>query len=91
LLKDIPGFTCARPEGAFYAFPKVDGIFGVMVERDTQLNSAQQIADYLLRVAKVAVVPGEGFGAPNHIRFSYANSMENLKEGINRILRVLPE
>jgi len=91
LLKDIPGFSVAQPEGAFYAFPKVDGIFGVMVERDTQLNSAQEIADYLLRVAKVAVVPGEGFGAPNHIRFSYANSMENLKEGINRILRVLPE
>ncbi len=91
LLKDVPGFKCAKPEGAFYAFPKVDGIFGVMVEKDTQINSAQILADYLLRVAKVAVVPGEGFGAPQHIRFSYANSMENIKEGINRILRVLPE
>lgn len=91
LLKDVPGFKCAQPEGAFYAFPKVDGIFGVMVEKDTQINSAQILADYLLRVAKVAVVPGEGFGAPQHIRFSYANSMENIKEGINRILRVLPE
>jgi aspartate aminotransferase len=72
-------------------FPNVDGVFGVMVDRTTQITSAQVLADYLLRVAKVAVVPGEGFGAPEHIRFSYANSMENIKEGINRILRVLPE
>jgi aspartate aminotransferase len=91
LLNDVPGFECARPEGAFYAFPKVSGIFGVMVDKDTQLNSADAIAAYLLRVAKVAVVPGEGFGAPDHIRFSYANSMENIREGINRILNVLPE
>ena len=91
LLKDVPGFSCAKPEGAFYCFPKVDGIFGVMVERDTQINSANDLTEYLLRVAKVAVVPGEGFGAPNHVRFSYANSMENIKAGINRILQVLPE
>lgn len=91
LLNDVPGFECARPEGAFYAFPKVSGIFGVMVERDTQLQSAADLAAYLLRVAKVAVVPGEGFGAPDHVRFSYANSMENIKEGVRRILNVLPE
>ena len=91
LLQDIPGFQCSKPEGAFYLFPNVDGVFGVMVERDLQITSAQVLADYLLRVAKVAVVPGEGFGAPEHIRFSYANSMENIKEGINRILQVLPE
>lgn len=91
LLNDVPGFECARPEGAFYAFPKVSGIFGVMVERDTQLQSAADLAAYLLRVAKVAVVPGEGFGAPEHVRFSYANSMENIKEGVRRILNVLPE
>ncbi len=91
LLNDVPGFECARPEGAFYAFPQVSGLFGVMVEKDTQLNTAAQLADYLLRVAKVAIVPGEGFGAPDHVRFSYANSMSNIKEGINRILRVLPE
>ena len=91
LLNDVPGWECARPEGAFYAFPKVSGIFGVMVEKDTQLQSADDIAAYLLRVAKVAVVPGEGFGAPDHLRFSYANSMENIKEGIRRILYALPE
>ncbi|MBV9470310.1 MAG: pyridoxal phosphate-dependent aminotransferase [Abitibacteriaceae bacterium] len=91
LLKDVPGFTCIRPEGAFYAFPKVDGIFGVMVDRNTQINSASDLAAYLLRAAKVAVVPGEGFGAPAHLRFSYATSEHLMKEGINRILQVLPE
>ncbi len=91
LLKDVPGFECARPEGAFYCFPKVAGLFGVMVGKDQQLSTATDLTEYLLRVAKVACVPGEGFGAPDHVRFSYANSMQNIKEGINRILRVLPE
>ncbi len=91
LLNDVPGWECIRPEGAFYAFPKVSGMFGVMVGKDEQLNSATDLSNYLLRVAKVAVVPGEGFGAPDHVRFSYANSMENIKEGIRRILQVLPE
>jgi aspartate aminotransferase len=91
LLCDVPGFDCHRAEGAFYLFPKVSGLFGVMVEKDTQINTASDLTDYLLRVAKVACVPGEGFGAPEHVRFSYATSMETLKEGVNRILRVLPE
>ena len=91
LLNDVPGFECARPEGAFYAFPKVSGIFGKMVDKDLQINTADDLAAYLLRVAKVAIVPGEGFGAPDHVRFSYATSMAQIKEGINRILQVLPE
>src|SRR4028119_2384773 len=91
LLKDVPGFSVARPEGAFYAFPKVSGLFGIMVGKDEQINSADALAAYLLRTAKVAIVPGEGFGVPEHVRFSYATSMEHIKEGVNRILRVLPE
>lgn len=91
LLKDIPGFECIQPQGAFYHFPKVSGLFGVMVDKDLQINSADTLAKYLLKTAKVACVPGEGFGAPEHMRFSYANSMENIKRGINRILQVLPE
>jgi aspartate aminotransferase len=91
LLKDIPGFEVPKPEGAFYLFPKVSGLFGVMVGKDRQINTAKDLTDYLLEVAKVAVVPGEGFGAPDHVRFSYAASLENIKEGVNRILQVLPE
>jgi aspartate aminotransferase len=91
MLKDIPTVTCAQPEGAFYCFPKVSGLFGIMVGKDQQINSAADLAEYLLQTAKVACVPGEGFGAPDHMRFSYANSEANIKEGVNRILRVLPE
>ena len=91
LVNDIPGFECAQPEGAFYLFPKVADVFGVMVGHGTQLNSAADLAKYLLETAKVAIVPGAGFGAPDHVRFSYANSLENIKEGINRILYALPE
>jgi aspartate aminotransferase len=91
LLKDVPGFEVPKPEGAFYLFPKVSGLFGVMVGKDRQINTAKDLTDYLLEVAKVAVVPGEGFGAPDHVRFSYAASLENIKAGVNRILQVLPE
>jgi aspartate aminotransferase len=91
LLKDVPGFECMSPQGAFYHFPKVSNLFGVMVDRELQIDSAATLAKYLLKSAKVACVPGEGFGAPDHLRFSYANSMENIKAGINRILQVLPE
>ena len=91
LLQDVPGFEVPAPEGAFYLFPKVSGVFGKMVGKDRQINSAQDLTDYLLEEAGVAAVPGEGFGAPDHVRFSYAASLENIKEGVNRMLRVLPE
>lgn len=91
LLKDVPGFSVPKPEGAFYLFPKVSGLLGVMVGKDRQLNTATDLTNYLLEVAKVACVPGEGFGAPEHVRFSYAASLENIKAGVNRILQVLPE
>ena len=91
LLKDVPGFEVPKPEGAFYLFPKVSGLFGKMVGKDQQINSAQDLTDYLLEKAGVACVPGEGFGAPDHVRFSYAASLENIKEGVNRMLQVLPE
>jgi aspartate aminotransferase len=91
LLSDVPGFEVPRPEGAFYLFPKVSGLFGVMVGKDRQINTASDLTTYLLEVAKVAIVPGEGFGAPDHVRFSYAASLENIKAGVNRILQVLPE
>jgi aspartate aminotransferase len=91
LLNDIPGFHCSNPEGAFYLFPKVSNLFGVMVDRNTQINSATDLTNYLLRAAKVACVPGEGFGAPDHVRFSYASSMETIRKGVDRILRMLPE
>ena len=91
LLQDVPGFEVPAPQGAFYLFPKVSGVFGKMVDKNLQINSAQNLTDYLLEKAGVACVPGEGFGAPEHIRFSYAASLEDIKAGVNRILQVLPE
>jgi aspartate aminotransferase len=91
LLKDVPGFEVPKPEGAFYLFPRVSGLFGVMVGKDKQINTAKELETYFLECAGVAAVAGEGFGAPEHMRFSYAASLETIKEGVARILRVLPE
>ncbi len=76
-LNAIPGVTCARPAGAFYAFPRVEG---------AGLTSAE-LADGLLEEAGVVTLPGTGFGAggEGYLRLSYANSQENLREGLRRM------
>ena len=80
-LNAIPGVTCLRPDGAFYAFPDVSG---------TGLTGAE-LADRLLREAGVAVLAGSGFGqaGANHIRLSYATSRENLQEALVRMRSVI--
>ncbi len=83
-LNAIPGVTCRKPEGAFYVFPNVSGVFGKSVDGRT-IKDADALAEYLLDVYKVAVVPGPGFGAPNCIRLSYATGMENIQRGLDRI------
>lgn len=84
LLNDIPGITCRLPEGAFYVFPNVSGLFGKR-SGEKVLQSGDDVSDYLLTEAKVAVVPGGGFGAPDYVRFSYATSMEAIEKGLARI------
>jgi aspartate aminotransferase len=84
LLNDIPGITCRLPEGAFYVFPNVSGLYGKRYG-DKVLRSGNDVADYLLTEAKVAVVPGDGFGAPDYVRFSYAVSMEAIQKGLARV------
>lgn len=76
-LNEIPGFRCAMPEGAFYAFPNIEG---------TGWKS-KPLADALLEQAGVACLSGTAFGAygEGYIRFSYANSMENLMEAVKRV------
>lgn len=71
-LNEIAGFKCQMPEGAFYAFVDVRGVFG------DRFNSSADVADVLLKQAHIVVTDGEGFGADGFIRFSYATSMENL-------------
>ncbi len=83
-LNAIPGISCFRSNGAFYAFPNISGIFGKSIE-GTAITGSTEFAAYLLDRAKVALVPGAAFGADNSVRLSYATSMENIRKGLDRI------
>ncbi|HEX5646317.1 MAG TPA: pyridoxal phosphate-dependent aminotransferase [Nitrospira sp.] len=83
-LNTIPGVSCRLPGGAFYAFPNIGGILGRQGPTGP-IQSPQDLAQYLLKDARVAVVPGEAFGSRTHIRLSYATSMEAIERGIQRI------
>ena len=83
-LNQIPGVKCFSPEGAFYVFPNVSGVYGGSF-KGKKISGSAQLLDYLLDEANVAVVPGAAFGSDSHIRLSYATSMKNIEEGIKRI------
>jgi len=87
-LNKIKGLSCVPPLGAFYIFPNVSSYYGKKFN-NTTINSSIDLANYLLEEAKVAVVPGVAFGDDRHIRLSYATSMENIKEGLDRIENAL--
>ncbi|MHB1508858.1 MAG: pyridoxal phosphate-dependent aminotransferase [Acidimicrobiales bacterium] len=88
LLNEIPGVTCSDPEGAFYAFPHLEGLLGRPINGRTAASTLE-LAEIILEEAKVAFVPGEAFGAPGYGRFSYALSDEDLERGIGRIADVV--
>ncbi|HKA52262.1 MAG TPA: pyridoxal phosphate-dependent aminotransferase [Candidatus Binatia bacterium] len=83
-LRAMPGISCTLPEGAFYVFPCVSAYFGAKWQ-DKTIASAMALSLYLLQEAKVALVAGEGFGSPDHVRISYATSMQNLEQGLDQI------
>jgi aspartate aminotransferase len=83
-LNAIDGITCRKPEGAFYVFPNVSELLNKS-GRGKKLGSPCDLADYLLEEAQVAAVPGEDFGSKEHIRFSYAASLEDIEKGCARI------
>jgi aspartate aminotransferase len=83
-LNGIPGVSCFKSHGAFYAFPNISRLFGKSFEGKVIANSSD-FAAYLLEKAQVALVPGIAFGADNYARLSYATSMENIKKGLDRI------
>jgi aspartate aminotransferase len=87
-LHEIPNVRTMRPSGAFYVFPDVSAYFGRRGP-DGPITAASDLGTYLLRHAGVASVPGEGFGAPRHIRLSYAADRAVLEEGITRIHEAL--
>jgi aspartate/methionine/tyrosine aminotransferase len=80
-LNAIPGVRCPVPQGAFYVFPNVEA-FG---------RSSDELADYLLEEAGVAVLPGTAFGrnGEGYLRLSYANSRENISKALERMARSL--
>ncbi len=89
LLRAIPGVTCREPKGAFYAFPDVSAHVGKTTPEGKKLATDVELCDWLLDHGKVAVVPGSGFGAPGHVRLSYACSMANIQDGVGRMARAL--
>jgi aspartate/methionine/tyrosine aminotransferase len=87
MLSDIPGVTCLEPQGAFYCFPSFAGLLDGGVD-GTRATSSMELADVILSEAKVALVPGEAFGAPGYMRLSFALSDDELVEGVSRLQKL---
>jgi aspartate aminotransferase len=83
-LNAMPGVHCRRPTGAFYAFPNVRALLGKQGSGRT-IHTPTDLANYLLHEFNVAVIPGEPFGSTEHIRLSYATSMETIVRGMDRL------
>ncbi len=90
MLNEIDGVTCPLPEGAFYAFPAVGDLLG----RDiggSRAGSTTELAELAIEHARVAVVPGEAFGAPGYFRLSYAMADEDMVEGLSRLAKLFSD
>lgn len=87
-LQQIPAISCFKPQGAFYVFPNVSSYYGKEAG-GIQIRNSYGLAYYLLKEARVAIVPGDAFGADDYIRISYATSMENLEKGLDRIAEAM--
>jgi aspartate/methionine/tyrosine aminotransferase len=88
MLSGIPGVTCIAPEGAFYCFPSFEGVLGREIA-GLRPQTTLELSELLLEVAKVAIVPGEAFGAPGYARLSFALGDDDLGEGVRRIADTL--
>jgi aspartate/methionine/tyrosine aminotransferase len=88
LLAGIPGVTCLEPQGAFYCFPSFQGVLGRDIAGQVPTTTLE-LADLVLSEAKVAIVPGEAFGAPGYARLSFALGDDDLVEGVTRIQKLL--
>lgn len=83
-LNALPGVTCRMPEGAFYAFADMRGLYGIKGPKGVLAND-EDVAGWLLDVAHVSGVPGSGFGAPGYLRLSYASSEERIRGALSSI------
>lgn len=84
-LKEIPNISCATPDGAFYLFPSVAGLVGLDDHNGVAIKNDVDVAAFLLEAAGVASIDGSSYGMPNHLRFSFATSAEEIEEGCKRI------
>lgn len=89
LIAEIPGLNLRKPMGAFYAFPECKAFFGKTAADGRYIETASDLAMYLLDEAHVACVSGSAFGAPDFLRFSYATSDQNLTEAFARVKKAL--
>ncbi len=87
-ISKLDGISCLEPDGAFYIFMNIKQLLGRTIQGVT-IDSSAQFAQVLLEKGLVAVVPGEAFGAPGYLRWSYATSMENIREGLDRLEKFL--
>ncbi len=87
-LSAIDGVTCLEPEGAFYAFPSFEGVLGRTIAGRTPTTTLE-LCDLFLDQAKVAMVPGEAFGAPGYARLSFALADDQAAEGVRRVAELL--
>jgi aspartate aminotransferase len=83
-LNALPGVSCVRPTGAFYAFPNVSGAY-----KKLGVSGSLEFAAKALEQAHVAVVPGEAFGCDENVRLSFATSMEQIDKGLDRLAALL--
>ncbi|MEO5501895.1 MAG: pyridoxal phosphate-dependent aminotransferase [Ginsengibacter sp.] len=90
LLKDFPNLKTIQPAGAFYIFPEVKYYFGKK-HGDSIIKDSNDLCMYLLNECHVSTVAGASFGAPDHIRISFANSLPNIEEGFNRLKKGLDQ
>lgn len=87
-INQIKGLSCITPKGAFYVMMNIKQLIGTTIKGVT-INGSMDLSELLLEQANVAVVPGVAFGTDEFIRLSYATSLENIKEGLNRIDNIL--
>nr|WP_312579975.1 pyridoxal phosphate-dependent aminotransferase [Sedimentibacter sp.] len=87
-LNAMEGITCSIPKGAFYVMPNISKFYGKKY-KNYVINNSMDMSDYLLDECRIAVVTGAAFEAPNNLRLSYSNSMENIKEGMDRMEKAL--
>ena len=89
-VQNISGVSCLMPEGAFYIFMNISELIGKTI-KGIKINGSNDFASAFLEKGLVAVVPGAAFGADHYVRWSYATSMENIKEGLDRLERFLAD